>query len=50
MVQGQQAKEMMAAADTANITAVVVVVRMRLAGQDELQEILWVELGYRAVS
>ena len=45
MVQGQQAKEMMAAADTVNFTVVVVVVRVRLVGQDELQVALWVELG-----
>ena len=50
MVQGQQAKEMMAAADTANITAAAVVVRVRLAGQDELRVALWVGLGYRTVS
>ena len=50
MVQAQRAKEMMAAADTANITAAAVAVRARLAGQDELQVALWVGLGYRAVS
>ena len=50
MGQGQQAKEMMAAADTANITVAVVVVRVRLVGQVELQVALWAELGYRTVS